>query len=145
MKVMGEFFTLVVKMVGKCSYSSDEGDWWSFHSSGEGDWWMFSLQWWGWLVNVFTLKIKVMGECFQSSGEGIGECFHSSDEGGQRRRLKLAWKQKMGKYFLLQASCGCINIYVTEVLFFFTSELLRMQPCWFGLYQWESEKDWLMT
>ena len=32
-----------------------------------------------------------------------------------------------------------------NILFNFRSELLGAQPCWFALYQWRAEKDWLAT
>ena len=44
--------------------------------------------------------------------------------------------ETMLKYFHLQASYGCsINIYATEVLFWFESELFGTQPRWFTLHQ----------
>ena len=53
--------------------------------------------------------------------------------------------QKTCKYFHLPSSFDCsINIYTKEAPFCFKSKFLRVQPCWFTLYQWRAEKDWLM-
>ena len=53
--------------------------------------------------------------------------------------------QKICKYFDLHCSFNCSkNIYTKEAPFCFKSEFLRAQPCWFTLYQWRAEKDWLM-
>ena len=74
------------------------------------------------------------------------------------RGRKSAWKkkQKICACFHVHASFGCciktctnfkevLSFYVYLFYLGFKSELLSVQPRWFALYQWRTEKVWLVT
>ena len=58
-------------------------------------------------------------------------------------QLYWYWAIKLYCYIVLYFGYSG-NIYTTEALFRFKSDLLRAQPCWFSLYQWRAEKGWLV-
>ena len=61
-------------------------------------------------------------------------------ENPKTRHMLARKRRKVCKYLHLRASYDSINIYATEVLFCFESDLLGAQQCLFSLYQWRQKK-----